>query len=161
MEEGQSWAVVVCLPGLALAALAGYATGAGCYAITMNCFSITDANTPLTRDLLWFAAFLPYAVPAYLPVALVGLGAVWRAGARGARVWLLAAPPLFAASLHASCALFAGLVLPERRIAPSIRLDLAVLAATAAYALLAWLATPRISRRLRRESPWKARPRSA
>lgn len=161
MREGQSWAIVVCLPGLVLLSLAGYGAGAGCYAVTMNCFTITDASTPLNRGLLWLAAFLPYSLPAYGPVVLAGLAAIAHAGERGARRWLWLAPPLFSLSVHASCALFAGFVLPERRIVPSLRLDAAVLAWGAAYSLCAWLAVPRIVRRLRRESPWQARPRSA
>ena len=62
MTEDHYWALVVCFPGLALAALTGYATGAGCYAVTMNCFSVVVPEDSVTRALFVTAAFLPFGL---------------------------------------------------------------------------------------------------
>lgn len=140
MRSEQLWIAVVVAPLFAMAAISSYAAAAGCYALTMNCFSINDANTPLTRNLLWFAAFLPFALPAYLPVAALGVFAIRRHSRAGWLAWLATGPLLFALSLHASCLLFAPAVLPERRVTPAAELDLAVAGAGYAWAVTGSLA---------------------
>ncbi len=75
------------LPGLALAALAGYSAGAGCYATTMNCFSVVLPDDSLTRALFSVAAFLPFGAPAYVPVAATGFAILRGGGARAVERW--------------------------------------------------------------------------
>lgn len=98
------------LPGLALAALAGYSAGAGCYAISMNCFSVVVPNDSLMRALFSVAAFLPFGAPAYVPVAATGLRG---GGARAVERWLWVAPLIYAGTFHAACILFANAVFPS------------------------------------------------
>ena len=70
MSERHFWQIAVALPALVGAGLASDAAAAGCYSIWMNCFSIVEANTLFARAMFWTAGFLPYALPAYGPVAL-------------------------------------------------------------------------------------------
>jgi hypothetical protein len=140
VTEDHYWMLAACLPGLALAVLAGYATGAGCYASNMNCFSIVVPDDSLRRAMFAVAAFLPFAAPAYLPIAIAGLGWFRRGGARAVTRWLWLAPLAYAAIVHAACIAFASWVLPERRVDPTLRLDALVLAAGYAYVALARLA---------------------
>ena len=143
----------MCLPALAFLAVAGYATGAGCYAWTMNCFSITVANDGVSRAVLFGAAFMPYALAAYAPVFAFG----WIAIQRGSRAWPVFAPPLFALCVHLACLWLAPLVLPDRRVTPSLRLDLNVLLCSIAYCALAWLAIEKLGLFQPKVSPWQQR----
>jgi hypothetical protein len=155
VKSGQAWIIAMCLPALFLWAVAGYMTGAGCYAWTMNCFSL-EALDRTSRVLLFAAAFLPFAAPAYLPVLAWGVASVRRG--RGATVaWVTCAPLAYALLVHASCALFASWVLAERRVTPTVALDLWVFAATGAYTALAWLAIDRWKLFEPRPDPWTQR----
>jgi hypothetical protein len=144
--------LLVLLPGLALAALAGYSAGAGCYALTMNCFSVVVPDDSLTRALFSLAAFVPFGAPAYAPVAASGVTALRRGGAAAVDGWLWIAPVLYAALVHGGCVLFAGAVLPERRVHPGLRLDVAIVAGGYVYVALARLARPFVVRKPR--GPW-------
>jgi len=149
----------MCLPALFLWAGVGYMTGAGCYAWTMNCFSL-EALDRTSRVLLFTAALLPFAAPAYLPVLAWGIASVRRG--RGAIVaWVACAPPAYALLVHASCLGFASWVLPERRVTPALALDLGVLACGACYAALAWLAIERWKLFEPRPDPWTQRELSS
>jgi hypothetical protein len=144
--------LTVLLPGIALALLTSYATGAGCYAVYMNCFSIVVPDDSLTRALFALAAFAPFGAPAYLPVALAGLATLRRGGELALERWLWLGPPLYVALVHAACVLFANAVLPERRIHPDLRFDALVLAAGYAYVGLTRLGKLVMVRRPR--GPW-------
>ena len=137
MTEDHYWALVVCFPGLALAALTGYATGAGCYAVTMNCFSVVVPEDSVTRALFVTAAFLPFGLPAYGPIVLGGLVTLRRSGVVALRRWLWLAPPIYVALLHGACVAFASWVLPERRVEPTLGFDAVALAVGLAYVALA------------------------
>jgi hypothetical protein len=132
--------LAVLLPGLALAAIAGYAAGAGCYAIYMNCFSVVVPDDSLTRAMFFAAAFVPFGAPSYAPVAASGLAVLRRGGARAVERWSWAVPLPYAAIVHASCLVFASAVLPERRIHPDLRFDVLVVAGGYAYVALVRLA---------------------
>ena len=132
--------LAVCLPGLVLAVLAGYATGAGCYAVTMNCFSIVVPDDAVTRALFSVAAFLPFGAPAYAPVAIAGLAAL-RRGAAERGLWL--APLAYAVIVHVACVAFASWVLPERVVDPTPRFDATVLACG-----YAWVGLVRLAKRV-------------
>ena len=147
------WAVALCLPGLALASATGYATGAGCYAVTMNCFSVVVPDDAMTRVLFATAALLPFALPSYVPIAAAGVALLWTRGARALERALWLGPPLYAAVLHAACVLFAGAVLPERRVTPTTRFDLWVLAVGAGWVALAALMKPALASLIRRRGP--------
>jgi hypothetical protein len=155
VKSGQAWIIAMCVPALLLWATAGYMTGAGCYAWTMNCFSL-EAVDPTSRMLLFAAAFLPFAAPAYLPVLAAGVAAA-RRGRGGILAWLVCAPLAYALLVHASCLLFASWVLPDRRVTPSFALDLGVFAAGCAYAALAWLTIDRWKLFEPRPDPWRQR----
>ncbi len=152
MTERHCAQLIAILPGLALAALAGYSAGAGCYALTMNCFSVVAPDDSLTRVLFSVAAFVPFGAPAYLPVAATGLASLRRGGQPALERWLWLAPVLYVATVHAACVLFANAVLPERRVHADLRFDALVLAAGYAYVALARLAMPFIVRKPR--EPW-------
>lgn len=141
--------LAVCLPGLVLAVLAGYATGAGCYAVNMNCFSIVVPNDPYARALFAVAAFLPFGAPAFGPIAVAGLAALRRGGTRAVTRWLWLAPLCYVAIVHVACIAFASWVLPERRVDPTVRLDALVLAGSYAYVALIRLAKRVIVRKPR------------
>ena len=145
------------LPLLVIGAIAGYATGAGCYAWTMNCFSITVAHDWLDRVVLFGARLLPYLAPAYIAVFLAGLAAIWRLGEQGARLWLVLAPPGLVLALRASCLVLAPWVMAERRVTPDLSLDLAVLGCGVAYTAAAWFAIDHMRLLRPRTSPWQQR----
>jgi len=134
--------LIAVLPGLVLAALAGYSAGAGCYALTMNCFSVVVPDDSLTRALFAVAAFVPFGAPAYVPVAATALAALRRGGEPAIERWLWVAPVLYVATVHAACILFGSAVLPQRRVQPDLRFDGLVLAASYAYVALTRLAKP-------------------
>jgi hypothetical protein len=153
----QPWVIAVLLPLLVVMSLSGYATGAGCYAWTMNCFSITVAHDWLSSFVLFGARLLPFLIPAGIAVGLGGLWAIWRLGLRGVRLWLVFAPPIRMLALHASCVVFAPWVLVERRITPDLALDLRVLAVGYLYSALVWLLLDRLGLFAPRLSPWQQR----
>jgi hypothetical protein len=153
VNEETYWAVALSLPGLALAAATGYATGAGCYAPNMNCFSIVVPDDSVTRALFATAALLPFALPSYVPIAAAGLGLLWRRGTRALERALWLGPPLYAAVLHAACVWFAGAVLPERRVTPTTRFDFWAVALGSAYVALAAAMKPALAAFIRRRNP--------
>ncbi|MFI5316579.1 MAG: hypothetical protein ACHQ6T_12835 [Myxococcota bacterium] len=157
MTEKHYWALVVSLPLLALAALTGYATGAGCYAWTMNCFSVVVPEDSVTRALFQTAAFLPFGLPAYAPIALGGLASLRRWGVSGLRRLLWLAPPVYVALLHGGCVVFASWVMPERRVEPTLRFDALALAFGFAYAGLGVLASRALVRPKRETLHWALR----
>jgi hypothetical protein len=155
VKSGQAWIIVVWLPALVLGSVTGYMTGAGCYAWTMNCFSL-EALDRTSRMLLFAAAFLPFALPAYLPVLAAGIAAV-RRGRSATLAWLALAPLGYALLVHAACVVFAPWVLPSRRVTPTLALDLCVYASGAVYAALAWLTIDRWKLFEPRPDPWTQR----
>jgi hypothetical protein len=157
MSEDTYWLVALSLPGLALATAAGYATGAGCYAVYMNCFSVVVPDNATTRALFATAALLPFALPAYFPIAAAGLGLLRTRGVRTLERALWLAPPLYTLVLHLACVWFAGAVLPARRVVPTVRFDLAVLGIGVAYAGLAVAMRPALQRFLGRRRPHRFR----
>jgi hypothetical protein len=154
MRERYYWLMVVLLPGLAMAAIAGYAAGAGCYAIWMNCFSVVQPSDLWTRAMFAVAAFVPFGAPSYAPIAAAGWAALRRGGESSPTHWLWLAPPAYTILVHASCIAFAFNVMPERRIHPSPAFDAVTLAAGFAYVALA-----RVAKRwlVRKPRYWPAR----
>ena len=140
MSERHFWQIAVALPALVGAALASDAAAAGCYSIWMNCFSIVEANTLFARAMFWTARFLPYALPAYGPVALALLFVLARSGPAAARRFAWALPLVFSAAVSVACVLLPSWVLPARRLAPTLELAFGTLAAGTAYVAFAQLA---------------------
>jgi hypothetical protein len=140
MSERHFWQIAVTLPALVGAALASDAAAAGCYSAWMNCFSIVEANTVSSRAMFWTARFLPYALPAYGPVALALLIVLARSGPAAARRFAWALPLVFSAGVSLACPVFASWVLPARQLAPTLELTLGTLAGGYAYVALAQLA---------------------
>jgi len=144
--EKHYWTIALCLPALVGAALASDAAAAGCYATWMSCFSIFDPNTFTKRAILWTARYLPYALPAYAPVALYGFAVLLRRGVGAFERWLWLAPVFLAAALHVSCTVFSSWVMPARRLGPSLLLDLQTLAGAYAWIALLRVAKPGLVR---------------
>ena len=149
MSERHYWQIAVALPALVGAALASDAAAAGCYSVWMNCFSIVEASTLFSRAMFWTARFLPYALPAYAPVALALLAVLARSGPAAAQRFAWALPLVFSAGLSAACVALEDWVLPARRLAPTLALLGGTLCGGYAYVALAQLgrralvATPR------------------
>lgn len=153
MNEESYWAVALSLPGLVLFSVTGYATGAGCYALNMNCFSVVVPDDTLTRFLFATARVLPFALSCSVPLGMAGLALLWRRGARALErvVWL--GPPLYTALLHASCVWLAGAVLPQRRVTPDVRFDLVTLGLGGAWVGLCVAMKPVLAGFIRRRRP--------
>ena len=158
MNELNYLRVVAVLPAVLFWLGTGYATGAGCYAVNMNCFSVVVPTTSPTELLFAAARILPFAAPAGLLLASTGLYVLHRAGARGFERWLLVTPVLRVVLIHAACILFAGWVMPERRVTPTLAFDLALLAAGCAWVALATAAKSPVLRLLSGKPNRWARP---
>ena len=163
MSDNQYWGLCVCIPAALLAVVAGYSAGAGCYAITMNCFSIVEPFDLPSRALFFAAKLAPFAGPAYAPILLATWLGLDRLGAARLAPLFWLAPAAYALLLHAALVVFAFAVLPQRRLEPTPALDVAVFVVGASLVALAQLGSRALAARRaqasrrRASSSWYAR----
>jgi len=142
IRERHFYEIAVALPALVGFALASDGAAAGCYSVWMNCFSIVEPDTLFARGMFWTAKFLPYGLPAYVPIALAVLWLQRQRGSSAVERFLWLAPLLFTALVHASCVAFESWVLPGRRLVPTPAFDLQILAGGYVWVLLVRLLKP-------------------
>lgn len=149
LRETEVWAIALGVPGAVFASIACYSAAAGCYPLWMNCFSVVEPDTAVTRAMFFAAKLVPFAFPTWALFALAGYVALRRSGAEPLQRWLWLAPPLFVVALHSACVLFAWTALPQRQIRPTLGFDAIALAWAYGYAALVHFALRAFMRRSR------------